>query len=200
MGCDIHIYAEKRVGGKWQKATDDIDRGRNYDLFAMLANVRNGTGFAGCDTGDGFKPIAMPKGLPADVSRAVKKESDGWGVDGHSHSWLTVAELLAYDWQGQTTKRRGWVSGSEYKRWKASGANGPDSWCGGVGGGGVQHVSNQEMDRRIASEKDVGRHYTLVEWGVSYADCARDFLSETLPTLRAMGDPEDVRIVFWFDN
>src|SRR5215469_11787636 len=31
---------------------------RNYDLFAILAGVRNGSGFGGCDTGDPVVPIA----------------------------------------------------------------------------------------------------------------------------------------------
>jgi hypothetical protein len=41
---------------------------RNYDLFAMLAGVRNGRGFAGIKTGDGFIPISEPRGWPADLS------------------------------------------------------------------------------------------------------------------------------------
>lgn len=91
----------------------------------MLANVRNGVGFAGCDTGDGFTPISEPRGLPEDVTAEVKEASDRWGVDGHSHSWVILAELLAYDWQGQRTKLRGWVSGSDFRLWKESGAAWP---------------------------------------------------------------------------
>ena len=41
---------------------------RNYNLFAILANVRNGTAFAGCKTGEGFNPISNPKGVPSDAS------------------------------------------------------------------------------------------------------------------------------------
>lgn len=54
----------------WSHPTDI---GRNYNLFSILANVRNGVGFAGCKTGEGFEPIAMPRGFPADASPAVKK-------------------------------------------------------------------------------------------------------------------------------
>ena len=106
MGCDIHLYVEKRVGDKWEavpgpnpwhgmwddepeeRLNDWIWDGRHYDLFAIMANVRNGYGFAGCDTGDGFVPIAMPKGLPDDVSPAIKPAPTDGG-DGHSYSWLT---------------------------------------------------------------------------------------------------------------
>ncbi|MCT6901642.1 MAG: hypothetical protein M3Z48_00250 [Lactobacillus sp.] len=46
---------------------DHIYKGRNYYLFAILADVRNGKGFT---------PISEPKGLPVDVSPEVKKISD----------------------------------------------------------------------------------------------------------------------------
>src|SRR3990167_5661087 len=41
---------------------------RNYSLFAILANVRNGYGFGGCDTGNGFEVIAKQRGIPNDLS------------------------------------------------------------------------------------------------------------------------------------
>jgi hypothetical protein len=265
MGCDIHLYVERKVDDKWVNADkwtpdpyydeedganplhvdydDRFYRGRNYDLFGMLANVRNGHGFAGCDTGDGFKPIATPRGLPADVSAEVRAESDRWDGDGHSHSWFTLAELKAYDWQGQKTKHRGWVDPWNFTLWQRDGK--PQAWSGGVSGGRVEHISNQQMARiidggDIAFEgeepaagswdgrayttsfqrkmKGVGvfpagsigsdlterptSYYTLVEWEESYADCAGKFLTETMPKLEALcyGKPENVRIVFWFDN
>ena len=105
MGCDIHLYVEKQVEGKWHAVTagnwnhetlepgenrretylDDEERAagripndwfgdRNYELFAFLADVRNYQRLT--------SPICQPKGLPSDVSDAVKKESEGWGCDG----------------------------------------------------------------------------------------------------------------------
>src|SRR4051794_16548380 len=111
MGCDIHFYVEKKdENGNWQSAdaweTEDgydcpsipykkrFYSGRNYDLFGILADVRNGRGFAGVKTGDGFVPIAEPRGLPDDASPKIKADCDRWGVDGHSHSYLSLSELL----------------------------------------------------------------------------------------------------------
>jgi hypothetical protein len=95
MGCDIHCYAEVKKGKKWVKVgrvfdnpyydpkdkskwakwnkakTDQPYLHRNYNLFAILADVRNGRGFAGCDTGDGFKPIDMPRYLPNNASDKI---------------------------------------------------------------------------------------------------------------------------------
>jgi hypothetical protein len=36
-------------------------------------------------------------------------------------------------------------------------------------------------------------------WEVTYRDCAPGFLEE-LERLRAVADPPDLRLVFWFDN
>lgn len=147
MGCDIHFYVEKKEDGKWVSADkwtvdpwnegdpsyvdvkweDSFYHDRNYALFGVLARVRDRS----------VTPIAKPRGLPEDVSPEVEARSDYYGVDGHSHSWLTLAELLAYNWQ----------------------------------------------DAMSSPYSFLGR-----------------FVDETLPKLQALGEPEGVRIVFWFDN
>jgi hypothetical protein len=81
---------------------DWIYDGRNYDLFAILADVRNGRGFAGSYTGEGFNPIADTKGVPDDMSDVLKEAYEYWEGDGHSHSWFTVKELTEYDWEQKT--------------------------------------------------------------------------------------------------
>ena len=69
MGCDIHLYVERKVPGiGWVSLEDPNEHyngltNRNYSIFAILANVRNGRGFAGIVTGTGFNPISEPRGL-----------------------------------------------------------------------------------------------------------------------------------------
>lgn len=245
MGCDIHLFVEKQnQAGAWEAADkwtanpyfkgdpesespltvehrQRFYTGRNYNLFAILANVRNGRGFAGVDTGDGFNPIAPPRGLPSDVTEAVKRESDSWGCDGHSHSYFTLAELLAYDWT-QVTKHRGFLNGPEYIEWQRmlDWESAPKSYCG-VSGGSVRHVSASEMKRitdGIKAEakaampndwypsycdtvaKRLGDTYCQVEWTQAYYESCSSFWSETIPRLLRVGPHEGVRIVFWFDN
>ena len=69
MGCDIHIYAEKKVGDNWicinpleYRSYDDdytkrklieLDVHRNYELFGWLANVRY-------EIDKGFKAKGLP--------------------------------------------------------------------------------------------------------------------------------------------
>lgn len=220
MGCDIHLYVERRENGRWVTAdlwtpnqyykpgndegedpfTVEYDNRfytqRSYNLFGMLANVRNGRGFAGIKTGEGFIPIAMPRGLPEDVCDEVRHVSERWGVDGHSHSWFTVSELLRYDWN-QTTQHQGVVDAVNYLLWKYEGK--PRSWAGSVDGPSVKHVSNAEMDE-VINRGWAENHYTLVRWSEPYHASAGRFYTETLPKLQGLGNPDDVRIVFFFDN
>jgi len=93
MGCNIHGYLEVREypdskTPSW-KATYEIQYDRSYRFYAVLAGVRNGTV---------LQPISKPKGLPHDVSRGAKYESEQMGRDGHSHSYLNAQELRDYDW------------------------------------------------------------------------------------------------------
>lgn len=221
MGCDIHCSVEKRMAdGSWEAITgfvsDYYDKGhdyfgtqefkeakapidcRNYNAFAVLADVRNGIGFAGCDTGNAINPIAQPKGLPEDVSRSIKEESDDYGYDGHSHSYITVKELLDYDTTVPMVTR-GYVNMYGYMEFLRNGS--PSSWCGGVGGGKIQVVDESEM---IDKCKETGvRAYCQVQWESDIKDRCGDLFFDTLDQLKARCDSldmDDVRLVFWFDN
>ena len=225
MGCDVHMLAEAKCRGEWAAigrvfeyeyfdpkrptylyAYSDGDEwesnkqytmhpytGRNYNLFAVLADVRNY---------EGIVPLAQPRGLPEDVSLYVKKEHDEWGCDGHSASWFTVDELIAYDWD-RVDIHSGIVTPAEYREFKDKGR--PRSWCGDVFGRNVVIVDNATMDKIVAG--DLGApgksYYTPIEWPWTIRDATRDFVTKTIPELQKIREKEgveDVRIVFWFDN
>lgn len=225
MGTDIHFHVERLVGHEWQEVEGNFYDGRSYDLFAILGNVRNGRGFAGCDTGDGFVPLTDNRGFPLNASKGVKEACEEWGDDGHSHSHCTLAELLAYDWT-QTTKKRGFVDVRGWIQWRCQGS--PNGWSGDVWGSSVAHLTPEEFESGVElyleksglkgntplawldedqiselNDEIAGegkRAYAQVEWEVAYYDSARNFLSETMPKLWRLGAPEDVRLVFWFDS
>lgn len=131
MGCDIHLVAERRRNGKWERVHPPKDarnpwlvqqaekspesfyatwaerqwyNDRNYGVFAILAGVRNYEDAA---------PIAQPRGIPDDLSDEVRalitddrdEGCDDLDLGDHSQSWLTLAELQAYPWESdaQTT-------------------------------------------------------------------------------------------------
>lgn len=236
MGTDIHFYVEKRVNGAWvtcdtwkkEDGYTDVDYkvqffgDRNYDLFAILADVRNGHGFAGVKTGEGFVPISAPKGWPEDCCPELRALFDR-GIE-HTPSYLTVKEIMDYDWT-QTTKKQGWVDLSGWAQWKIKGS--PDNYSGGIDGGLVVKVSQKQVQEAwdkislgrepyalyhaeketvekvcslLGVERDTLNVYTLVTWEIPYYDAGRNFLSQTLPRLWRLGAPEDVRCVFFFDS
>lgn len=206
MGCDIHLFVEAKNNktGKWEYKPYAPEYGsRNYDAFAMLADVRNGWGFAGVVTGDGFNVIAEPKGFPQDASPELQQENEDWSGDGHSHSFLTLKELLEYDWN-QVTKHEGVVDKRGYIEAKENGGK-PKHWCGGVSGPKIKHISNEEMDKVILVSDSSADYHTVIRWDETYKNSAGLFYSVFLPELKEFAkssnlSEEDVRIVFWFDN
>ena len=107
--------------------------GRCYSLFGILAGVR-----------DQSNPMIGAefnlKGVPDDASMSVKSIADEWDIDGHSHNYFTLRELLD----------------SEYNK----------------------------MDDNDLKVRGIDPY----------------FFNTTIPQLQKLGQPEDVRIIFWFDN
>ena len=116
MGCDIHLFCERRVNyDEWEcvdrfryndekaepmiKDINDIPRyfsptplynDRSYAFFTMLAGVRNS---------GGVEQIDDRRGLPHDTSKLVKAYADYWGTDGHSFSWYSAEELFRHKYK-----------------------------------------------------------------------------------------------------
>lgn len=91
MGTDIHSIAQVNRDGQWQTVAVGIDGDqRSYNTFAMLANVRNGYGFAGCRTSTGFPVIHEQRGLPEDLE-----------ADENAGLRVNKSDLVcAWDWDG----------------------------------------------------------------------------------------------------
>lgn len=109
MGCDIHLFVERKEGIEWDKCEwigcgFPIPINRNYSLFSILANVRN-------NDKNPFYPIEDPRGLPDDLSDELKnvilKDRFCSKSDGHDHSWLTLKEILGFDWDSKITSGEG---------------------------------------------------------------------------------------------
>lgn len=239
MGCDIHAWAEVRQpDGSWRVVTErvfpdpywreenavedgskyyhgpttnrPISR-RNYNLFAVLADVRNGRGFAGIPTGMGFEPISKPKGVPDDATPEYQKEVQDWGVDGHSHSWLTVAEILEFFKKTRTTVLFGVFSEREYVKMLRTGKK---SYSGFVDGQSAVILNPEQYEEMLPDvfetlmtskepkKRDPDKHYFIrYAWEQSYEDSiGPSFFEDTLPALEKLGPTTDVRLVFFFDN
>ena len=235
MGTDIHLYVEKRTSPSdpWVWADEvketecglqakHIYRDRSYDTFSILADVRNGFGFAGVRTGEGFVPISPPKGFPHDLSEPLKNHLVEW-VE-HTPSWLTLREIFDYDWT-QTTTKSGVVSLDEWNYFRSYGR--PNSWAGDVSGPKIfkvtdsclstlserlftsrKYLNDESLERLrvVACDELLGvspagaRIHAEISWRVKYYESAAGFWSKAVPQLLRFGEPENVRVVFFFDS
>jgi hypothetical protein len=160
MGCDIHLFAEKKMVPKWgqfwkspkwvsiDKYTRNPDFGqyegerefevaREDRIYTDGRNYNLFCALAGVRSYQftGEPPVVSePKGLPDDCCPEIIQEAKNWGSDGHTHSWLTLKEMEDFDWS-------------------------------------------------------------------PYGATCDDFMTEVFSKLRDQSsNPENVRIVFWFDN
>jgi hypothetical protein len=85
MGTDIHLYVEYRhredAGDDFTSFCGRINPGRNYALFAALANVRQVRKTA----------LFEPRGLPDKMG--CEASLDSKSGERYAHSWLTLAEF-----------------------------------------------------------------------------------------------------------
>jgi hypothetical protein len=205
MGCDIHIYTEKLVEfennlSKWINCDNwryneyynpkdkdgetkmnihPIYMGRDYELFSVLANVRNYSDDNLC--------ISEPKGLPKDICKITKAEAKRWKGDAHSHSYLTFKEIK--DFRAKKYKRKFSGLVSKYDAQLLDEGKGfPKCWTKGA------DPSLGLVHREWEEETDV-----LYKLTKGLDERKRDefwiFDKEEHAEL-----DEKIRIVFWFDN
>ena len=211
MGTDIHAFAERLGPFGWEPcyeasvATQEerpllsfyCGQERNYELFAILAGVRR-------FTNDGFQPISPCKGLPDDLSPAVREvagASDGlWG---HNHTWLTLQELLDYPWSETKRTVRIHVDAEGFRQFRDQGNPAHAHFFCATSQQEPNKplfISNNEMERLIKENQDTRGKFTEVVFEESVAPYCHYLVSETLPLLRLLGEPENIRIVLWFDS
>lgn len=201
MGCDIHTRIEYRrdekegwLNGDFYRydpnyrgndpyATDpmmliEVCDERDYELFAVLADVRNY---------NNVECIDEPRGMPDDVSFRVERDHDDWGADAHSASWFTLKELI--DWNEKhtgRTKRSGYMPKALAERLDKDGTE-PTFWCGRTSDESWEYreweVDYHPLGRLIDELKRRGRELWL--W----------FSDE-----QAYANADKIRFVFWFDN
>lgn len=138
MGCDIHLYKEKQIDGKWVTADEwtpydygEDEKGievewknrftdRNYELFGLLCKgVRSEHALS-----------LSARGIPFDASPEVLQTSERYGCDGHNHSYLYVHELrsLVEALKVTTTRIEGMKDKGELEILKDSIASGNPDW------------------------------------------------------------------------
>lgn len=211
---------------EWQMNEFDLhpSDGRNYDWFAILADVRNGRGFAGIKTGLGFDVITEPRGVPEDATQEWKDYVERWDCDMHSKSFLYLEDFDNFNWN-QTTTKEGVISLRYYEELRGTN-NTPDSWSGWVGGPNIVVVEPEDADqllegrtivieihdplaiirgqenktRILTHDGDLDIHVNY-SWEVKYSEWFDFKIKGVIEPMRKLKEKyEDVRYVFGFDN
>ena len=195
MGCDIHSFVEVKRDDKWERVFDKIfqDYGdsmtsepfgnRSYSVFGFLADVRN---YSHCP------PISEQKGLPEDSE------------------WLNSPHKYAYETNPMSGEVIPYAERETNKKYLQ------DDW----NYHSFSYLTLKELVDFDYSKTFENRRYTKVEVNSSggrFSDGSavakegegeiitfRNHLGtgffQDLAQLRMLGSPEDVRIVFYFDN
>lgn len=225
MGCDIHIVIQRQeADGQWaeiayQDAPNDWNKrpltpnvavapdgfdGRNYDLFGILADVRNGSGFAGVLTGSGWPSIAPRRGLPKGFDEAQILPSPEYpeysrGVGDHSFTWIGLEELKAFDWDGVKALKFGVIPAAEYERLSVNNDR-PTEWSGGISGPGIQVYEPAEYHSRKGNGLLCEHPYVRMSWVRSAREATGDWSTTVLPWLEKLADGKPLRLVMGFDS
>lgn len=234
VGTDIHIRVErKNEQGVWEVVKpgqqpcpysdngathEDWPTPRNCLFFALVANARNGFGFAGVPTHEPITPIAEPRGLPTDMAfpfdadEAFEKYEDAdaarvaWLGD-HSHTWLLLSELQAGMQTALPGHRTGIVELPILAKLDNPQAQ-PESWSGDISSPRLIRLPFDlawEMSRipavvEAAAKSGlliVTRHPWTIDSFEGIDEAYRRLIFEEWPKL---GKPEDVRIIMGFDS
>lgn len=216
MGTDIHGVWQKKTQTGWEDIASNYNENRHYQLFSILAGVRNGFGFAGVPTGDKVVPIANPRGLPNDFElakevehkdlphpshivpevsmlapwlRSFREETPYVWMGDHSYSWLGGEEILAWFENAPTVTHVGVMTRGDYETWDK--VDEPNSYYGEVCGSEV--IIIDESDRETVDEWT----HIRVEWQSSLKIEAGYFVDEVQRLVTQHGE---IRFVFGFDS
>ena len=206
MGCDIHGVFQRRTSDGWEDIEHRFEMNRDYQLFAVLAGVRYGYGFAGAVTGEPVKPVSAPRGFPVDfvvdgddhpvVTPAVMNK---WSEQGealaiwmgdHSHSWLSVAEMLDWYDKAPSVVQTGVLDREAFSKWDRESP--PEEYCGAVWGRDVVVIHEPEVGRT-----DKSWSHVQVTWDASLKKELAYFFDEAR---RLQDEHGEVRLVFGFDS
>lgn len=231
MGCDIHICIQvQEPDGDWREVVyqsalypHQVEEGktpmagipvapdnftsRNYDLFAVLADVRNGSGFAGVKTGDGWPSIAPDRGLPEGFDAEAVAANPTYAEDepeprylgDHSHTWLLLDELKGFAWDLTSTRLYGYVPAEVYEELKDRNLA-PRNYCGGISGPDIKEYTPDAYEVAKHDRTLVKRPHVQLSWTETAREATNDWPGAVIPWLESLAESRRLRLVIGFDS
>jgi hypothetical protein len=93
----VVAFSERLEAAEWVLVEREVMDFHSSIYSAFLAGVRNYSL---------VQPIAEPRGVPYDISKAVAEEFADWGEYAVVPSWLSIQELLTFDYDQKFEDRR----------------------------------------------------------------------------------------------
>ena len=208
MGTDIHARLRvKTYNNEWEyhEVPYEFDC-RDYDFFAILANVRNGYGFGRTARYADSKPIKSftnDRGLPEDLKHhETDVYDDTYGDYGdHSFGYITLAELKRdIKLANQEVIRTGVVPLEIFRALKPG--KGPDEWSGWISGNGIKVIDQDSVTDDIATQFPDDRIYVEMQWkDKPFKDKIKSLIS-WMSHYQTWQDEtgDDVQFIFGFDS
>jgi hypothetical protein len=174
------IPPPKILKGK-QVPVNCLSVGTPYELYSALVGYERWSTYPFYHT-EPITPLSEPRGFPADMNRLYQ---DNFGdrmssPEFHRPTWFLVQEVIDYPWDKKFPPFTAYVR-SQYADLFSEGGEFPEKFPEG---------------EKLYLHRAEGR--TEISWVESYRDfvgCGDWFISE----LVKLGDPHNVRIIFWID-
>lgn len=223
MGTDIHCVFQAKAKDvakftgsqtpvkdpeEWIDIASEWDENRHYLLFAVLADVRNGFGFAGSYRHEPLRPIVEERrGLPDDFAY----DHDLRWMGDHSFHWLYGSEMLEWTRLDRSLVFGGIIDREDFEKW--DGSSEPESYSGGIFGPGIIVITDKASAARCyvsvdeeQNTKETGlmvaptENWTHIRvwWRSSLLDQLSYFFNGIIKPL--MGNYGEIRMVMGFDS
>lgn len=213
MGTDIHGIWQKYEDGKWKDIPSNYKQKRDYNLFAVLVNVRNWRSFT-------INPISVPRGLPEDFEIEMKDGEKthvvhdisiigdkslveyiekyentlpyNYKMGEHNFSWLSGEEMLEWYKTPHTKTYFGFVSRDVYEKWDKKSGH-PKNWHDDIEGPNIIKILETKEDMKNFPN---WTHIDCV-WKISLNTGLSYFFDEVQ---RLVDEHGKIRFVFGFDS
>lgn len=195
----------------WRSFGREVLCDRNYILFAILADVRNGYGFAGCDTHDPIKPLRTweqsrhsndilfsPRCQTSSPASDYGVYDNLWLGD-HSQQVISVEELLSYDFQ-QRLVEYGVFAVDEFLKFMMGDRNvdySYNTWGQNI----VKHPRVDLTDGKAVVFNTKGYTHIPAKWNddKTLAEYVKEFVADVRQVVADNPD-YDIRLVIGFDS
>ncbi|MDD5650655.1 MAG: hypothetical protein PHF86_09600 [Candidatus Nanoarchaeia archaeon] len=198
MGSDIHMIAQVNKNEEWQYIECDLNQNSEYDSFSVMANVRNGYGFAGYPTGCEWNYLEI-RGLPKNLN--YNPNEDDYWLGEHSFNWALLSEMEEFANEyivGKFHTKTGIVNIEEFKKMKKEKRTTPNSYCSSTWGPAIKVITQKQAEDGVK-----GTHVDIT-WKESNERLCYMFM-DNIKILKKLAKKEKVshdkiRLVFGFDS